>query len=129
MKNMFLLFNHTITGAQETDAWENLDVRRIISLPAYLETTWNQIPPDLAEIDNHLDSVKKWLAEQSEKGDYVLIQGDFGACFIMVNFAFQNSLIPVYSTSRREAEEKLDTDGSVKLTHHFKHVAFRRYGA
>ncbi|MEA3280185.1 MAG: CRISPR-associated protein Csx20, partial [Thermodesulfobacteriota bacterium] len=60
--------------------------------------------------------------------DYVLIQGDFGACYIMVRFAFEKGFVPVYSTTRREAVEKQQSDGAVKLVHQFKHQVFRKYG-
>ena len=63
-----------------------------------------------------------------KKGDYILIQGDFGACFLMVQFAFEKGFIPIYSTTEREAVETHGEDGSVSLTHRFKHRIFRRYG-
>jgi len=63
------------------------------------------------------------------ENDYVLIQGDFGACYIIVNFAFEIGLIPIYSTTRRAAVEKHENDGSVKLIHQFNHQMFRKYGS
>jgi hypothetical protein len=45
----------------------------------------------------------------------VLIEGDFGACYLMVRFALEKGLVPLYSTTRREAEERYDADGSVRL--------------
>jgi hypothetical protein len=47
----------------------------------------------------------------------------------MVIFASSKGLIPVYSTTSREAVEKHHPDGSVELTHRFRHGLFRRYGA
>jgi hypothetical protein len=58
----------------------------------------------------------------------VLIQGDFGATFLMVNFAFEKGLIPIHSTTEREATEELQPDGSVRLSHRFLHKRFRKYG-
>lgn len=37
-------------------------------------------------------------------------------------------LIPVCSTTRREAMEEHGDDGSVNMTHRFEHQRFRRYG-
>jgi len=125
---LFLIFNHRITSLQEQDASQSLSVDRITDLPSDLKSIWEQIPPDLPGIDSYLEPVKAWLKNHSDKGDYVLIQGDFGACFIMVNFALEQGLIPVYSTTEREAVEEHGDDGSIKLTHHFKHHIFRRYG-
>ncbi|MCD6273904.1 MAG: hypothetical protein J7K30_13940 [Deltaproteobacteria bacterium] len=126
--SLYLIFNHKITCKQEQDARESLGVDKIIELPPALDTIWRQIPPDLGLIKNYLKPVKDWLASHARKNDYLLIQGDFGACYIMANFAFKIGLIPIYSTTRREAVEEHDDDGTVKLTHHFRHRIFRKYG-
>ncbi|MBU4186046.1 MAG: CRISPR-associated protein Csx20 [Desulfobacteraceae bacterium] len=126
--SLFLIFNHEITPVQESDARGSLGIQQIICLPPDLKTLWRQVPPDLAEISNYLEPVKNWLASAAEKNDYVLIQGDFGACFIMVNFAFEIGLIPIYSTTDREATEEYKQNGVVKLMHQFRHRIFRKYG-
>jgi len=96
-------------------------------MPSDLKDLWRQIPSALPKISAYLNPVKDWLAGQSKKNDYVLIQGDFGACFIMVNFAFEISLIPIYSTTEREAVEEHKEDGTINLSHQFRHQIFRRY--
>jgi len=126
--SLFLLFNHQITPIQEADARIALGVDQIIDLPPDLHRLWRSVPPDLPEISAYLDPVKEWLAAHAAESDYLLIQGDFGACFIMVNFAFERGLIPIYSTTHREAVEEHGEDGSVKLKHVFKHRIFRKYG-
>ena len=88
---------------------------------------WKSVPPDLPEITGYLDPVKKWLGDNAAPSDYVLIQGDFGATYLMINFALDMGLIPVYSTTDREVVEKQDDDGSVSLVHRFKHRIFRKY--
>ncbi|MBW1800291.1 MAG: hypothetical protein JRJ85_06125 [Deltaproteobacteria bacterium] len=127
-KTLFLLFNHRITTAQEADARKSLGVERIVDLPRDLKTLWCQIPAELEEIAEYLEPVTDWLGTYSRNGDYALIQGDFGACYIMVNFAFKKGLVPVYSTTRREVFEEQDGGGAVKMTHRFEHQIFRKYG-
>ncbi|MDI6688183.1 MAG: CRISPR-associated protein Csx20 [Desulfobacterales bacterium] len=127
-RSLFLIFNHDITPVQESDARSSLGVKQIINMPPDLKDLWRQIPPDLPEISNYLSPVKDWLAGEAKKNDYVLIQGDFGACFIMVNFAFKKGLIPIYSTTDREVAEKQQLDGTVRLVHNFKHQSYRKYG-
>ncbi|MBW1741727.1 MAG: hypothetical protein JRJ42_11475 [Deltaproteobacteria bacterium] len=127
--SLFLIFNHQITEIQEKDARESLGVDRILDLPSDLKDLWSQIPSDLHKIMGYLEPVKKWLKSHATKNDYVLIQGDFGACYIIVNFAFEIGLIPIYSTTRRAAVEKHENDGSVKLIHQFNHQMFRKYGS
>ena len=126
-RSLFLIFNHDITSLQESDARNSLGIGQIICLPPDLKALWRQVPPDLPEISNYLEPVNIWLARQAKKNDYVLIQGDFGVCFIMVNFAFEIGLIPVYSTTDREAAEEYRQNGVVKLMHQFRHRIFRRY--
>ena len=126
-RSLFLIFNHEITPVQESDARSFLGIEQIICLPPDLKDLWRKIPPDLTEISNYLEPVKDWLARQAKKNDYVLIQGDCGACFIMVNFAFETGLIPIYSTTEREAVEEHEKDGTVNLVHQFRHRIFRRY--
>lgn len=126
-RSLFLIFNHDITPVQENDARSSLGIEQIICLPSNLKDLWRQIPPDLTEISNYLEPIKTWLARQAAKSDYVLIQGDFGACFIMVKFAFETGLIPIYSTTEREAAEEYMEDGTVNLSHQFRHRIFRKY--
>jgi hypothetical protein len=125
---LFLIFNHRFTPSQEADARRILGVERIAALPGDLQQLWRQIPPDLPEISGYLEALRGWLLGHARNGDFVLIQGDFGACYLMVECARQNGLVPVYSTTRREAAEEIQSDGTVKLTHHFEHRMFREYG-
>ena len=125
---LFLIFNHDITGIQEEDAKQSLGVDTLVDLPPDMKRIWSDIPPGLKEIRGYLQPVMEWLGEHAEEGDFVLIQGDFGACYLMVRFCFENGLVPIYSTSRREAVEEHLPDGSISLNHVFKHKKFRRYG-
>ncbi|HAY20616.1 MAG TPA: hypothetical protein DCY27_00280, partial [Desulfobacterales bacterium] len=86
------------------------------------------IPPDLLELTGYLKPICSWLVGQATPGDYVLIQGDFGATYLMVRFALEHGLIPVYATTSRQALEEHLPDGTVKLLHYFQHQMFRRYG-
>lgn len=126
--SLFLLFNHRLTPDQEQDAAISLGVRDRVSLPADLGELWRQIPPELSELGDYLKPVREWLSSEAKAHDYVLIQGDFGACFLMVKFALEQGLIPVYATTKREAVEEHQPDGSVKMTHRFQHGQFRKYG-
>lgn len=125
---LFLIFNHTFTPEQAEDARQSLGVETIVSMPDAVRDIWGQVPPDRPAIADYLEPVRRWLADQARPRDYVLVQGDFGACYLMVRFAFATDLIPIYATTRREADETVQPDGSVTLTHRFRHVAFRRYG-
>jgi hypothetical protein len=127
-QSLFLIFNHTFTHPQEQDAEHSLGVDKIIPLPLELQSLWSNIPPELEGLRAFLEPIKIWLSKSSAPGDYVLIQGDFGACFLMVRYCLEQNLIPIYSTTARRATETVAPDGSIRLTHEFMHIRFRRYG-
>jgi hypothetical protein len=126
--SLFLLFNHTLTEAQRVDALNSLGIGEFIEPPQAVQKIWGDIPSENGRIYDLLTPVREWLGDMAIADDYVLIQGDFGACCLMVDHAQRLGLIPIYSTTRREAyEERLD-DGAVRLVHRFRHVRFREYG-
>ncbi|PIE68197.1 MAG: hypothetical protein CSA23_00145 [Deltaproteobacteria bacterium] len=125
--SLFLIFNHNLTDRQRQDAHASLGVDRIVDLPGHLKTLWRQIPPDVADISGLLGPIADWLRTNAQKEDFVLVQGDFGAVYRMVDIALGFGLVPVYSTTRRQSGERHGKDGVVDLVHRFRHVRFRRY--
>jgi hypothetical protein len=128
MTTLFLLFNHTLTAPQESEARAALGVDEIVEPPLEILNLWSTIPPDLPGLQQYLEPVRDWLAEKAIPGDHILIQGDFGAVYLLVYFSLSCGLIPIYSTTEREALEKHLPDGSVRLQHTIRHRGFRRYG-
>ncbi len=127
-RRLFLLFNHAVTEPQRRDAETCLDVTAFVPLPKDLQNLWSQVPPDENGLFEYLAPVRRWLKSQSKPGDFVLIQGDFGAVYLMVRFALDNGLSPIYSATVRTAHEEPQPDGSIRLTHYFSHQRFRFYG-
>jgi hypothetical protein len=125
---LFLLFNHQITADQEADARNSLAVSVTVEPPEDIKTIWKRLPSELPTIEDYLEPVKSWLSSKAESGDYLLVQGDFGATYLMVRFAFDLGLVPVYSTTERMVKEERVSDGMVNTMHTFIHRRFRRYG-
>jgi hypothetical protein len=125
---LFLIFNHEITPTQEADARASIGVARIVPMPDHLQALWSNVPPDLREINEYLEPLRRWLESEARPGDYALIQGDFGACYLLVRYVLEQGLVPVYSTTERTATEETHPDGTVRLTHEFRHRIFRTYG-
>ena len=123
----FVLMNHTLTPDQQADALDTLGGSGFVDPPPSVSRIWAAIPADADSIGGMLSPVKIWLDETARSGDTVLIQGDFGAVFHMVCYAFSKDLIPVYATTERAAVETLKDDGSVEITRVFRHRRFRRY--
>jgi hypothetical protein len=127
--SLLLLFNHTPTEEQVEHARRSLGVQAILNLPADLKPVWDSVPPGLETIEAYLEPIRAWVMESAQPGDFLLVQGDFGAVYLMVRFAVARNLVPIYSTTDRKAVETHQPDGSVRLLHTFKHERFRRYGA
>ena len=125
-KKMFLLFSHKLTEKQIEDAKKNWDVKEFIYLPKDLQDLWSNVPPDIRKVDSYLLPIKNFLIKYAKEGDIVLIQGDFGAVYEMVNFCKKHNLIPVHSTTNRYVEEKV-VNGKVEKFSVFDHVIFREY--
>ncbi len=128
MPNLIVLFNHTLTPAQEADARASLGAARIIEPPEEIRKIWAQVPPEPDALAAYLAPVFAWLEDAAVPDDFVLVQGEFGATFQVVRFCLDRGLVPVYSTTRRVAREERLPDGSVAVRHIFSHVRFRVYG-
>jgi len=126
MKKMILLFSHRLTQAQRDEAIERLNVDEFVSLPQDLQTIWSNISPDIDSLQEPLESIKEFLETNSSQGDTVLIQGDFGAVYMMVNFCKERDLTPLYATTLRQVNEFIKDNESVKHSV-FKFRRFREY--
>lgn len=126
MKKMFLLFSHGLTQSQIEDAQENLGVSTFVELSPQLQELWSQVPPSLESLGDHLKPCYDFLSAQAREGDYVLIQGDFGAVYETVSFAKKQGFIPIYATTLRKSQEEISGD-TVNKSSVFEHVLFRKY--
>lgn len=126
MKQMFLLFSHKLTLSQEEDAINSLKVEKFIPLPKNLQDLFSNIPNDLDSLNNYLKPIKEFLKDYSINDDIALIQGDFGATYILVNFAKSLKLKAVYSTTKRVTQE-FEEDGKIIKKSIFEHERFREY--
>lgn len=123
---MWLIFSHALTSEQMEDAKVSFGVTDFVSLPPELQKEWSNIPPDLSNLENYLDKLTKYLKNNVKKDDIVLIQGDYGATFKVVNLVSALGATPVYATTKRVAvEEKIG--GEISKRSVFKHVMFRQY--
>lgn len=127
MKQVFLLFSHKLTSAQKGELEENFAVDKIIYLPSNLQNIWSNIPPEPPTIKDYLKDILNWLKEKANPKDLVLVQGEFGAVYITVNFCKKTGLVPIYGTTKREVIKETLSDGAVKVERFFSHVRFREF--
>lgn len=127
-KIMFLLFSHRLNADQAADARQQWGVTDYRLPPKQVQDIWSQLPADVPEIRPYLAPAIAWLDRLAKTGDLALIQGDFGATYIMVDHAKSLGMVPVYATTERLAEEKSLPGGAVRQSHIFKFRRFRVYG-
>lgn len=127
MANIFILLSHKLTQEQ-IDAFKNeLQISDIILLPEHLHLLWSNIPPEPEKIHDILNPIRLWLKENAKPGDYALIQGDMGATYQMINYAFSINIHPCYTTTKRISLQEKDDGGTVNVIKQFKHIRFRLY--
>ncbi len=127
MQRLFLIFSHTLAPDQIQEAKNSLHCEDIIYLPDVLQRKWSNVDP-VGKLDEHLMAeFITYLQENTLKNDYVLIQGDFGMCYALVQWCRVNGRIPIYSTTYRSSTDKNIEEGKIQKTQVFKHINFRRY--
>lgn len=126
LSDLYLLFSHELTEIQKNEAYEKLGVEKIIPLPESLKFLWSQIPPDISNIAQYILPIKEWLGERMKRGDYLLVQGDYGATYLIVNWAFSSGYKPIYATTRRKVTEE-HNNCRVLINRIFEHIRFRLY--
>lgn len=124
--NLLVIMSHELSDIQINEAKEKLKVDHIKVLPQELKSKWSNISPKCELPINEIDKIKDWIKRESGKNDYILVQGEFGATFYIVDFCFQTDRIPIYATTKRVIEEKKAGD-QVIVKRVFKHQNFRKY--
>lgn len=127
MKKMFLLFSHKLSNEQKNDAIKNLNIDEFIYLDTELQQKWSNVPTDISSLGSFLVPFEDFLKSSASENDVVLIQGDFGAVYKMVDFSKSLKFTPVYATTKRMVEEVKEGDKIVKKSI-FKHERYREYG-
>ena len=123
---MFLFFSHRLTHEQIDDARKNLGVKEFVYLPKDLQERFSNVPTEVDDIKRYSIPFFKFLEKNAKRNEIVLVQGDFGVVYWIVEFCKNNSLRAVYSTTKRVSKEK-EIDGKIVKISEFKHVKYRFY--
>lgn len=119
--NIVLLFSHTLTDPQLKELTTDFMCENIIYMPQDIKSIWQNITDSTSS-----DIFEQFLLENLKENDYVLIQGDWGMTYKMINFAKAHKFIPIFSRTTRNVKEY--TDGAKVLkTSIFEHIGFRKY--
>ena len=126
MGKMILLFSHKITKEQRADAKKSWGVDEFVSLPSDLQSLWSSVPATLEDIKEYLEPIREFLTQNLAKDDIVLVQGDFGATYMMVSVVKSLGGTALYATTKRNVVER-ELDGKIVKTSVFEHVRFRKF--
>lgn len=122
-KTLFILLNHKLTDAQKSEAEKRFGIKRFVGLT---NEKWSNIPPELDNLSEFLSEFALSLKSNAKKGDYLLIQGDFGATYALVRFALNLGITPIYATTKRISLESIE-NGVKIIKKSFIHERFREF--
>lgn len=122
MKKAYILFSHILLEEQKLELKNEFGCEEIVYLPENLQLLWSNVQ----ENDNTSQLFYEFLKTNALENDYVLVQGEWGITYKIVNFCKNNNLIPIYSFSKRISHEEIKNDIIVK-TSYFKHIKFKEY--
>ena len=124
MAKTFCLLNHALTENQIADLETNFKSVQIVYPSEELSKQWSQINPE-QESDGVIKNAVAWL-QDAQKEDLLVIQGEYGCTFKLVDYALKKGLIPIYATTKRIAKETRDGE-TVRREYIFEHVCFKKY--
>ena len=124
-RKALLLFSHQLTENQEKELVENFKVKKIVSLSSELQEMWSNVSIKKNYKEN-LEKIKKYIEENFNENDVILVQGNWGYTYNIVEWSIEKKLVPVYSYTERNVEEIKDGE-NVKKISYFKHVKFIEY--
>ena len=125
MVKAFCLLNHELTQNQILELKNRFNVESILYPSEELSKNWSQIPAEKELDKTIIGNVINWLTA-ANKGDLLIVQGEFGATFMIVDYALKNELVPLHAVTKRVAVEHRDGE-VVSKQYVFEHVCFRKY--
>ena len=125
MPKVYCLLNHTLTQNQVAELQKTFGATDILYPDERLASSWAQVPVTTVLDRNVIQSVIAWLSG-AEEGDVLVVQGEFGSTFMIVDYALGRGLVPLHAVSRRVALEHREGE-KVLRQYVFEHVCFRRY--
>ncbi len=124
-KKVFIIMSHDLTRGQVAKL-KDMGGKEILLLPPALKELWGNIDAE-GELDTQaLLPVIHWIEGKARERDLVLIQGEHGATYYLVDYCFQRKLCPIYSSSKRVVQEIRDGE-AVYTQRLFEHINFREY--
>lgn len=123
---LLAIISHDLLEIQKEEARKKLDIEVFEELPVEYKRFWRNIPSDGNLPLDQLNKVIDWIFTSSKEGDYIWVQGEYGATYYIVDYCFKTKRIPIYATTDRVVKE-YEYQGKIKVERLFQHRQFRRY--
>lgn len=125
-KTAIIILSHELLKIQTDELKEKFNVTKIIYLQQKNLKGWKNVSSE-GELDTNLiKDIRKFILENTNDNDYVVIQGEWGMTVAIVNICFNENRIPIYSTTERKVKE-IRNNNKVKTIRIFEHKQFRKY--
>lgn len=124
-KKVLALISHKILPEQEQELKNRFEIVDIKFLPENLQQIWSNVLYDDKYYTNLNEMIDYMLSILNEE-DYVIVQGNWGYVYKLVEEAKKNKIIPLYAFSVRDSSEDIINGEVVKITK-FKHQCFVEY--
>jgi hypothetical protein len=127
MPKALIVMSHQLLPKQKEELMSRFKVEKIIYLPEQLQRSWREIPSKGKMPEKSLDEIARWVKITCSREDVVLVQGEFGAVFYLVDYILQQGFKAIYATTDRDYTEEILPDNAVLRKHLFRHETFREY--
>ena len=96
-----------MTENQKKELNEIYKVKKIEILPEKLQKMWSNVSINDKYKEN-FEIIKKYIKENFNKRDVILVQGSWGYTYSLVKWAIEEEYIPVYSYIERKRWRKCE---------------------
>ena len=126
MRKALCLLNHKLTKVQLFELENTFGISEVVYPNYAIQGAWADIPTTPTLTKDNLKPFVEWMLKNAQRDDIVILQGEFGASFYLIECAFENDLIPIHSVTKRIAKEG-SHDETIVRTYVFTHICFRKY--
>jgi hypothetical protein len=123
--NVYCLMNHQLTSAQERELINRYGSDGIILPSAEISSAWMNSPVDAAFKRSSLSPFLSWI-EGIPPSSAIVLQGEAGAAFALIDYALRRNLIVLHSVTERKVSE-VRRGEIVTRRCEFEHICFREY--
>lgn len=127
MRKIFCLLNHILSERQVQELIGTYGDSSIEYPPDSIKNLWSNLPVDHKLSKQTASVIFEWLNQNSTgKNDIIILQGEAGYSFAIVDYALTHKFIPIHAVTKRVVQEVCNGE-KIQRTYIFEHICFRKY--